>query len=110
MINSSLDYPPTDSGSSHEILLSLYQFSCHGAEMRSRSEIVSLLTTPGLIAVIRTNHHEQVLPVCAALLDGGIHALEITLTIPRAIDAIREARAVLGHRAVIGAGTVLSAV
>ena len=78
--------------------------------MRSRSEIVSLLTDPGLIAVIRTNHHEEVLPVCEALLAGGIHALEITLTIPRAIEAIREARAVLGQRAVIGVGTVLSAV
>jgi 2-dehydro-3-deoxyphosphogluconate aldolase/(4S)-4-hydroxy-2-oxoglutarate aldolase len=77
--------------------------------MRSRSEIVSLLTDPGLIAVIRVNHHEQVLPVCEALLGGGIHALEITLTTPRAIDAIREARVVLGQRAVIGVGTVLSA-
>ncbi len=77
--------------------------------MRSRSEIISLLTNPGLIAVVRTSQTEQVLPVCEALLAGGIIALEITLTVPNALAAIREVCGRLGTRAVVGAGTVLNA-
>ena len=77
--------------------------------MRSRPEIVRLLTEPGLIAVIRTSDRTQVLPICRALLNGGIHALEITLTVPGALDSIRESRKELGARALIGAGTVVNA-
>jgi 2-dehydro-3-deoxyphosphogluconate aldolase / (4S)-4-hydroxy-2-oxoglutarate aldolase len=76
--------------------------------MRSRAETIRLLTDPGLIAVIRANQEEQVLPICEALLAGGIHALEITLTTPNAFAAIRSARAKLSANALIGAGTVLN--
>ena len=41
-----------------------------------------------------------------ALVRGGIVAIEITLRTPRALDAIRAAKAVPG--AIVGAGTVLS--
>src|SRR5256885_5805909 len=75
--------------------------------MRSRSEIVRLIIDSGLIAVIRTDSAEQVLPICEALLAGGIFALEITLTIPDALSAIRIASAKLGPEALVGAGTVL---
>jgi 2-dehydro-3-deoxyphosphogluconate aldolase/(4S)-4-hydroxy-2-oxoglutarate aldolase len=77
--------------------------------MRGRSEIVRLLTDPGLIAVIRTGNPAQVLPICEALLAGGVHALEITLTVPDALESIRQANVALGTRALIGAGTVLNA-
>src|SRR3954451_14651572 len=77
--------------------------------MRGRSEIVRLLTDPGLIAVIRTGKPSQVLPICEALLAGGVHALEITLTVPNALASIRQANVALGTRALIGAGTVLTA-
>jgi 2-dehydro-3-deoxyphosphogluconate aldolase/(4S)-4-hydroxy-2-oxoglutarate aldolase len=77
--------------------------------MRNRAEIIRLLTNPGLIAVIRSNQSGDVLPICEALLAGGIHALEITLTTPDALKAINETRSALGPNPVIGAGTVLSA-
>jgi len=77
--------------------------------MRPRAEISSLLTDPGIIAVIRTDKPEQVPPVCEALLAGGVVALEITLTVPNALTAIREAVQRIGSRGVIGAGTVLNA-
>jgi len=78
--------------------------------MRSRSEIVSLLTNPGIIAVVRTDNTEQVPFICEALLAGGVIALEITFTVPNALEAIREASRRFGHQAVVGAGTVLNAV
>jgi 2-dehydro-3-deoxyphosphogluconate aldolase/(4S)-4-hydroxy-2-oxoglutarate aldolase len=43
-----------------------------------------------------------------ALIDGGIHIVEITLTTPEAIKAIEEIKSVMGDRALIGVGTVLN--
>ncbi len=70
---------------------------------------MSRLMIPGIIAIIRTDRMEPVLPACEALIAGGVIALEITLTVPHALAAIREARAKFDSQAVIGAGTVLNA-
>ncbi len=75
--------------------------------MRSKSEIIAALKNPGIIAVVRAEKQEQVLPLSEALLTGGVIAIEITMTTPNAIEAIREASAKLGDRALIGVGTVL---
>jgi 2-dehydro-3-deoxyphosphogluconate aldolase/(4S)-4-hydroxy-2-oxoglutarate aldolase len=80
-----------------------------GTIMRSQAEIISLLTNPGIIAVVRTEKTEQVLPVCEALLAGGVMAVEITMTVPNALEAIRLAGQRHGTRALIGVGTVLNA-
>jgi 2-dehydro-3-deoxyphosphogluconate aldolase / (4S)-4-hydroxy-2-oxoglutarate aldolase len=77
--------------------------------MRDKSEIIARLIEPGLIAVIRTQRREDVLPVCEALLEGGINALEITMTVPDALKAIADARDRFGAKALIGAGTVINA-
>jgi 2-dehydro-3-deoxyphosphogluconate aldolase/(4S)-4-hydroxy-2-oxoglutarate aldolase len=42
------------------------------------------------------------------LIAGGVIAIEITMTTPNAIEAIRDARKKLAERAVIGVGTVLT--
>src|SRR5689334_10795002 len=76
---------------------------------RVRAGIIARLVDPGIIAVIRTSQPDQVAAICEALLKGGVVALEITLTIPRAIQAIREASQRFGARALVGAGTVLNA-
>jgi 2-dehydro-3-deoxyphosphogluconate aldolase/(4S)-4-hydroxy-2-oxoglutarate aldolase len=75
--------------------------------MRSKSDIIAALKNPGIIAVVRAEKQEQVLPLSEALLAGGVIAIEITMTTPNAIEAIREASAKLGDRALIGVGTVL---
>lgn len=75
--------------------------------MRSKSEIISGLTDPGIIAVVRAQRQEQVLPLSEALIAGGVIAIEITLTTPNAIQAIGEAKEKLGGGALIGVGTVL---
>lgn len=68
-----------------------------------------MLTKPGIIAVVRAQKPEQVIPLSEALLAGGVHAIEITMTTPNAIAAIRDAREKLGDRALVGVGTVLDA-
>ena len=75
--------------------------------MRSKSKIISLLTDPGIIAVVRAQKTDQVLPLSEALIAGGVIAIEITMTTPNAIEAIRGAKKTLGDRGLIGVGTVL---
>lgn len=77
--------------------------------MRTRSEIVSRLVTPGIVAVIRTEKPEQLPELCEALVAGGVIALEITFTVPNALEAIRDASRRFADRALVGAGTVLDA-
>lgn len=77
--------------------------------MRSKSQIISLLTNPGIIAVVRAQKPEQVIPLSEALIAGGVIAIEITMSTPNAIAAIRDARQKLAERALIGVGTVLDA-
>ena len=75
--------------------------------MRTKTEIISLLTDPGIIAIVRAQQSAQVVPLFEALLAGGVRAIEITMTTPNALAAIREARDKLGERALVGVGTVL---
>ena len=77
--------------------------------MRSKAEILALLQDPGIIAVVRAPAADLVPPLTAALLAGGIRAIEITLTTPDALAAIAAARREFGDRALIGVGTVLDA-
>ncbi|MCI0747854.1 MAG: bifunctional 4-hydroxy-2-oxoglutarate aldolase/2-dehydro-3-deoxy-phosphogluconate aldolase [Verrucomicrobia subdivision 3 bacterium] len=77
--------------------------------MRTKAETLSILLDTKLIAVIRVSHADTILPICTALMEGGIRALEITLTVPHALEAIRHARERLPASAVIGAGSVVDA-
>jgi 2-dehydro-3-deoxyphosphogluconate aldolase/(4S)-4-hydroxy-2-oxoglutarate aldolase len=75
--------------------------------MRTKEAICAALTDPGIIAVVRARSAEQVIPLSKALLAGGVIAIEITMTTPNALAAIREAKAELPETALIGVGTVL---
>jgi 2-dehydro-3-deoxyphosphogluconate aldolase/(4S)-4-hydroxy-2-oxoglutarate aldolase len=77
------------------------------ASMRTKADIISQLTDPGVIAVVRAKKVEQVLPLTAALIAGGVIAIEITMTTPDAINCIRMANEKFGEKALIGVGTVL---
>jgi len=75
--------------------------------MRSKQQIIEQLLNPGIIAVVRAKRADQAVPLAEALVAGGVIAVEITMTTPNAIAAIREASSKLGERALIGVGTVL---
>lgn len=61
-----------------------------------------------IVAVIRAESKEQGIRVCEAVAKGGIKILEVTLTVPGAIDIIKELSAnFAGTDVLIGAGTVL---
>jgi 2-dehydro-3-deoxyphosphogluconate aldolase / (4S)-4-hydroxy-2-oxoglutarate aldolase len=75
--------------------------------MRKKTEVIELLRNPGVIAVVRAPKAELVIPLARALLEGGVIAVEVTMTTPNAIEAIREANSVLGKEVLLGVGTVL---
>lgn len=77
--------------------------------MRTKSQIIEQLLDPGIIAVVRARKTEQAVPLAEALVAGGVIAVEITMTTPDAIAAIREVSTKLSDRALIGVGTVLDA-
>ncbi|WP_088252989.1 bifunctional 4-hydroxy-2-oxoglutarate aldolase/2-dehydro-3-deoxy-phosphogluconate aldolase [Fimbriiglobus ruber] len=61
----------------------------------------------GIVAVVRAPDPAGLVEVVRALADGGVTVAEVTLTVPGAIDVIREAKKQLGDRVLLGAGTVL---
>jgi 2-dehydro-3-deoxyphosphogluconate aldolase/(4S)-4-hydroxy-2-oxoglutarate aldolase len=77
--------------------------------MRSKAEVIKLLREPGIVAVVRAPRAEVCVPLARALLAGGVIAVEITMTTPNAVEAIRTTSRELGNAALIGVGTVLDA-
>lgn len=61
----------------------------------------------GVVAVIRADSPDQLIDVCAALREGGVLACEITMTTPKALNAIEQANDKLGDDCLIGVGSVL---
>src|SRR5215467_3133545 len=61
----------------------------------------------GVVAVVRAPDSQQLVEVARALADGGITVVEITMTVPNALDVVRQVRQALGNRLLLGAGTVL---
>jgi 2-dehydro-3-deoxyphosphogluconate aldolase/(4S)-4-hydroxy-2-oxoglutarate aldolase len=60
------------------------------------------------VAVVRAESAEQAARITRACIDGGVAAIEITFTVPGAVDVIRElAVAFQTGEIIIGAGTVL---
>ena len=61
-----------------------------------------------LIAILRGITPAETIAVCEALIAAGITMIEVPLNSPDAFTSISQASNVLGDKAAIGAGTVLS--
>lgn len=61
----------------------------------------------GIVAIVRSPDSQQLVDVARALADGGVEVIEITMTVPDALDVIRRVRDALGDRLLLGAGTIL---
>jgi 2-dehydro-3-deoxyphosphogluconate aldolase/(4S)-4-hydroxy-2-oxoglutarate aldolase len=75
--------------------------------MTQRARITQSIEECGVVAVIRLKEPEKLRDVVSALADGGVRALEITMTVPRAIELIAEIAPTLPGDFILGAGTVL---
>lgn len=78
--------------------------------MIKKIDILNRIVETGVVAVVRAESAEQAIKVIDAAREAGIIALELTMTVPGAIDAIKEiSRRYKGGDEIIGAGTVLDA-
>ena len=76
---------------------------------RSRSELVGEVEKLGVVAIIRLQDPSAVRGIVDALARGGVKALEVTMTVPRAIELIAEIAPTLPSDFLFGAGTVVDA-
>ena len=73
------------------------------------AEVVEAVERAGIVAVIRMKDPNKLQAVVDAIAEGGIRALEITMTVPGAVDLIRDLAPRLPAGFILGAGTVLDA-
>ncbi|MFN4261818.1 MAG: bifunctional 4-hydroxy-2-oxoglutarate aldolase/2-dehydro-3-deoxy-phosphogluconate aldolase [Gemmataceae bacterium] len=75
----------------------------------NREEQLRRVLDCGIVAVIRSPDSEQLVEVARALADGGVTVVEVTMSVPNALDVLRRVRQALGDQVLLGAGTVLDA-
>ena len=73
----------------------------------TRAAVVQRIVEIGILPVVRAASGAEAIAVADAIGEGGIRALEITMTVPGAVRVIAEAVARYGDQFLIGAGTVL---
>ncbi len=80
----------------------------------SRDATVSRIAAEKAVAVVRTDSPDALVELAQALRDGGVTCIEITMTVPNALDGIRLVTQELGRdperpSVLVGAGSVLDA-
>jgi 2-dehydro-3-deoxyphosphogluconate aldolase / (4S)-4-hydroxy-2-oxoglutarate aldolase len=77
--------------------------------MTSRERIGEAIEAAGIIAVIRMTDAPRLRDTIDALVQGGVRILEVTMTVPGAVDLIGNLSVSLPRGLLLGAGTVLDA-
>jgi 2-dehydro-3-deoxyphosphogluconate aldolase / (4S)-4-hydroxy-2-oxoglutarate aldolase len=75
----------------------------------NKSEVLKQIKEVGIIPVVRATTADEAMRAIDAIREGGIAVLEITMTVPGAVDVIEQVTARFGNDALVGAGTVLDA-
>ena len=75
----------------------------------TRDEARALIIDVGVVPVIRVSSAKHAIAATEAVLAGGIPIVEITMTVPGALDVIRELAKNSASDVLVGAGTVLNA-
>jgi len=72
-----------------------------------KHDVLGALVKSGLVAVVRAEDAATAEETAAACLAGGLSAVEITFTVPGALEIIGSLRAQYKNELLLGAGTVL---
>ncbi len=75
----------------------------------SAAETLRRIGATGIVPVVRAGSAEEALAVVDAIRAGGVDVIEVTMTVPGAVEVIRELSRRYGDEVVLGAGTVLDA-
>lgn len=75
----------------------------------TKDQIKARITDIGIVPVVRAASADQAMRAAEAVCQGGIPIVEMTMTVPGAIDVIAQLSKTMGSEILIGAGTVLDA-
>jgi len=73
----------------------------------TKSEVIQRIRDVGVIPVVRASSAEEAVQVVEAIKAGGVSILEITMTVPGAVQVIEQLVRRFDDETVVGAGTVL---
>ena len=74
-----------------------------------RGDALSRIIRTGIVPVVRASSAEEALAVTEAIRAGGIDVIEVTMTVPGAVEVIRDLVRRYQDELLVGAGTVLDA-
>jgi 2-dehydro-3-deoxyphosphogluconate aldolase / (4S)-4-hydroxy-2-oxoglutarate aldolase len=74
-----------------------------------KQEVRERILEIGIVPVVRAASAGEARMAADAVCEGGIPIVEITMTVPGAVDVIRELAKTAGSQVLVGAGTVLNA-
>jgi 2-dehydro-3-deoxyphosphogluconate aldolase/(4S)-4-hydroxy-2-oxoglutarate aldolase len=83
-----------------------FALPAHSKSM-TKSEIIQRIRDVGVIPIVRASSAEEAVRVVEAISAGGVSLLEITMTVPGAVQVIEQLVKRFGDQTVVGAGTVL---
>ena len=63
----------------------------------------------GIVAIIRANSSAELIEVVAAIKEGGVDVIEVTMTTPGALQVISDVSDKYGDEVLVGVGSVLDA-
>jgi 2-dehydro-3-deoxyphosphogluconate aldolase/(4S)-4-hydroxy-2-oxoglutarate aldolase len=72
-----------------------------------KDQVLKQIQNVGLLPVLRADSSQQAVTIANAIIAGGINILEVTMTVPGAIEVIRTLAQEYGKDLLVGAGTVL---
>ena len=75
----------------------------------TKTEILQRIRDIGIIPVVRASSADEAIQVVEAIRAGGVSLLEITMTVPGAVQVIETLSKQFRDEAIVGAGTVLDA-
>jgi 2-dehydro-3-deoxyphosphogluconate aldolase/(4S)-4-hydroxy-2-oxoglutarate aldolase len=68
-----------------------------------------IIERAGLIPVLRARNAAQAHAVVRAMMAGGVTVVEVTMTVPGALDVLKELKQEYGEKLLLGSGTVTTA-
>jgi 2-dehydro-3-deoxyphosphogluconate aldolase / (4S)-4-hydroxy-2-oxoglutarate aldolase len=75
----------------------------------NKEQVARRITEIGIVPVVRAASAKHAMLAADAVCDGGVPIVEITMTVPGAIDVIAQLAKSIGSEVLVGAGTVLDA-
>jgi 2-dehydro-3-deoxyphosphogluconate aldolase / (4S)-4-hydroxy-2-oxoglutarate aldolase len=72
------------------------------------SDTASLIESAGLIPVLRAKSKKQAHAVVQAMIKGGVRVVEVTMTVPGAVDLLKVLKKEYGDTVLLGSGTVIT--